>query len=114
MFDALKNLGQLPQLMAKAQKLQEQVKTMQEQMASRRISGDAGGGRVTATVNGRMELIAVRIDSGRVDLSNVEMIQDLTVAAVRDAQLKAAEVVKSEMERITHDVGISPDMLPGM
>jgi DNA-binding YbaB/EbfC family protein len=113
MFDALKNLGQLPQLMAKAKKFQEEVKTMQEQLGSRRLSADAGDGRVTATVNGRMELIEVRIDRDRMDLTNVAMLQDLTVAAVRAAQFKAAELVKDEMQRISAEVGIDPSMLPG-
>lgn len=113
MFDSLKNLGQLPQLMAKAQKLQEEMKIMQEQLGSRRFSADAGGGRVTATVTGRLELIEVRIDRDRMDLTNIEMLQDLTVAAVRAAQFKAAEMVKEEMQRISHEVGIDPGMLPG-
>jgi DNA-binding protein YbaB len=88
------------------------MKKMQEQLASRRISADAGGGRVTATVNGRMELIEVRIDRERMDMNNVEMLQDLTVAAVRTAQLKAAEMMKDEMQRISHELGVPPDMLP--
>ena len=112
MFDSLKSLSQLPQLMAKAQKLQEQMKNMQEELGSRRVSADAGGGRVVATVNGRMELIEIRIDRERMDLVNVEMLQDLTVAAVRGAQFKAAEIVQQEMARLQAESGISPDMIP--
>ena len=114
MFDSLKNLSQLPQLMAKAQKLQEEMKRMQEELGSRRVSADAGGNRVIATVNGRMELIEIRIDRQRMDLTNVEMLQDLTVAAVRAAQFRAAEMVQQEMARLQADSGISPDMLPRM
>jgi nucleoid-associated protein EbfC len=113
MFDSLKNLGQLPQLMAKAQKLQEEMKRMQAELGDRRVSADAGGGRVVATVNGRLELMEVRIDRDRMDVSNIEMLQDLTVAAVRGAQYKAAQMVKEEMERISQQVGIDPSMLPG-
>lgn len=112
MFDSLKNLGQLSSLMSKAQKLQEEMKRMQEQLASRRISAEAGGGRVTATVNGRLELIELRFDRDRMDMANLEMVQDLTVAAVRAAQMNAAEMVRQEMERLSQDLGIPRDMLP--
>lgn len=112
MFDSLKNLGQLTQLMGKAQKLQEEMKKMQDDLAGKRISADAGGGRVVATVNGRLELIEVRIDRDRTDLGNTEMLQDLIVAAVRGAQYKAAEVVRQEMQRVSQEVGIPPEMLP--
>jgi DNA-binding YbaB/EbfC family protein len=112
MFDSLKNLGQLTSLMSKAQKLQEEMKRLQEQLASRRISAEAGGGRVTATVNGRLELIEIRFDRDRMDMANLEMVQDLTVAAVRAAQMNAAEMVRQEMERLSQELGIPRDMLP--
>ena len=112
MFDSLKDFGKLTQLMGKAQKLQEEMKKMQEQLASKRITADAGGGRVTATVNGRLELLEIHIDRERMDLTNVEMLQDLTVAAIRSAQYKAAELVRQEMARVSNEVGIPPEMLP--
>lgn len=112
MFDSLKNLSQLPAMMAKAQKLQEQMKQMQEQLAGRRFTGDAAGGRVTASVNGRLELVDLRISRDQMDLSNTEMVQDLIVAAVRSAQYQAAEFVRQEMQRISDEVGIPPGMLP--
>ena len=112
MFDSLKNIGQLTQLMGKAQKLQEEMKKMQEDLSNRRISAEAGDGRVTATVNGRMELLDLRIDRERMDISNVDLLQDLTVEAVRAAQMKAADVVRLEMQRVSTEVGIPPEMLP--
>lgn len=112
MFDAFKNIGQLTQLMSKAQKLQEEMKKLQEQLASRRISADAGDGRVTATVSGRMELLDLRIDRDRIDPANIEMLQALTVAAVRAAQYKAAEMVQTEMQRLSGELGIPQEMLP--
>lgn len=112
MFDSLKNIGQLSQLMGKAQKLQEEMKKMQEGLANRRISADADDGRVTATVNGRMELLNLRIDRERIDASNIDLLQDLTVAAVRAAQAKAADLVRQEMQRVSSEVGIPPEMLP--
>ena len=112
MFDSLKNLGQLTQVMSKAQKLQEEMKRLQEEMAHRRISADAGDGRVTATVSGRMELLEIRLNPDRLDTANIPMLQDLIVLAVRSAQVKAAQMVQEEMARLASDLGLPPGMLP--
>ena len=112
MFDSLKNLGQLTQVMSKAQKLQEEMKPLQEEMAHRRISADAGDGRVTATVSGRMELLEIRLNPDRLDTANIPMLQDLIVLAVRSAQVKAAQMVQEEMARLASDLGLPPGMLP--
>jgi DNA-binding YbaB/EbfC family protein len=112
-FDALKNLGSLPGLMAKAREVQEKMKAVQEQLAHKTVSADAGGGMVEATCNGRMELVRVRIDKSRVDPNDTEMLEDLVVAAVHAAQAKAAEMAKSEMGRVASEMGLPPGMLPG-
>ena len=113
MFDALKNLGSLPGLMAKAREVQEKMKAVQEELAHKTVSADAGGGMVEATCNGRMELVRVRIDKSRVDPNDTEMLEDLVVAAVHAAQAKAAEMAKSEMGRVASEMGLPPGMLPG-
>ena len=113
MFDALKNLGSLPGLMAKAREMQDRMKSMQEELASKTATADAGGGMVEATCNGRMELVRVRIDKSRVDLNDTEMLEDLIVAAVQAAQAKASELAKSEMQRVASEMGLPPGMLPG-
>ena len=113
MFDALKNLGSLPGLMAKAREVQEKMKAVQEELARKTVSADAGGGMVEATCNGRMELVRLRIDKSRVDLGDTEMLEDLIVAAVHAAQSKAAEMAKSEMGRVASEMGLPPGMLPG-
>jgi DNA-binding YbaB/EbfC family protein len=112
-FDALKNLGSLPGLMAKAREVQEKMKAVQEELAHKTVSADAGGGMVEATCNGRMELVRVRIDKSRVDPNDTEMLEDLVVAAVHAAQAKAAEMAKSEMGRVASEMGLPPGMLPG-
>ena len=112
MFDSLKNLGQLTQVMSKAQKLQEEMKRLQEEMAHSRISADARDGRVTATVSGRMELLEIRLNPDRLDTANIPMLQDLIVLAVRSAQVKAAQMVQEEMARLASDLGLPPGMLP--
>jgi nucleoid-associated protein EbfC len=114
MFDNLKNLANLPQMLAKAREVQEKMKTMQEELARKQVSADAGGGMVTAIVNGRMELLKVRIDRERLpDPNDTEMIEDLVVAAVNAAHHKAAELAKDEMSKLAADMGLPPGMLPG-
>jgi hypothetical protein len=112
MFDALKNMGNLPGLMAKAREMQEKMKAVQEELNRRHVSADAGGGMVEATVNGRSELVKLRIDKSRVDVTDTEMLEDLVVAAVNAAQSKAAAMVQSEMQKMTADLGLPPGLLP--
>ena len=113
MFDNLKNLANLPGLMQKAREMQEKMKQMQEEAGKKQVSADSGGGMVTAIVNGRLELIKLRIDKARVDVNDTEMLEDLVVAAVNAAQAKAAEMMRQEMSRIANDMGLPPGMLPG-
>ena len=112
MFDSLKNLGNLRDLMSKAQEMQQQMKKLQDEMAQRTASADAGGGMVTATVNGRLELTAVKIDKSRVDVNDTEMLEDLVVAAVRAAQAKIAAEMQTEMQKLTGGLGLPPGILP--
>ena len=113
MFDALKNLGSLPGLMAKAREMQEKMQAMQEEMARRQVSAEAAGGMVEATVNGRLELVRVRIDKTKIDPADTEMLEDVIVAAVSAAQAKAAENMKAEMAKAAGEMGLPPGMLPG-
>ena len=126
MLDNLKNLGGLGNLgglMAKAKEMQAKMEQMQADLASKRATADAGAGIVEATVNGKLELVKVRIDRGRLgtpgaeklELSgeDVEMLEDLLVAAVAAAQAKAADLAKAEMAKMAGDLGLPPGMLPG-
>jgi DNA-binding YbaB/EbfC family protein len=114
MFDGLKNLGALRDIMGKAQEMQQNMQRMQEEMAKKQISADAGGGMVTATVNGRLEIVSVKIDKSRVDVNDTEMLEDLIVAAIRAAQTKSATEMQAEMSKMTAGMGLPPGMLPGM
>jgi nucleoid-associated protein EbfC len=113
MFDALKNIGNLPGLMAKAREMQEKMKAMQDELARKQVSADAGGGMVTAIVNGRLEVVKVRIDKTKVDVNDTEMLEDLIVAAINAAQMKAAAMMKDEMAKMAGEMGLPPGMLPG-
>ena len=113
MFDALKNLGSLPGLMAKAREMQDKMKAMQEELARKTVTADAGGGAVNATCNGRMELVRIKIEKDKLaDANDTEMLEDLIVAAVHAAQNKAADMAKSEMQRAASEMGLPPGMLP--
>lgn len=114
MFDALKGLGNLPGLMAKAREMQEKMKAFQEQLAQRQFTSDAAGGAVTAIVNGRMELVKVRIDKTKVDPNDIELLEDIIVAAVVSAQAKAAGSIQQEMAKMSADLGLPPGAIPGM
>ena len=113
MFDGLKNLGALRDIMGKAQEMQQNMQRMQEEMAKKQISADAGGGMVTATVNGRLEVVSIKIDKSRVDVNDTEMLEDLIVAAIRAAQAKSAQEMQAEMSKLTAGMGLPPGMLPG-
>src|SRR5688572_5100995 len=113
MFDNLKNLSNLPAMLAKAREMQEKMKSLQEELAQKQVSADAGAGAVTAIVNGRLELIALRIDKSKlVDPTDLEMIEDLTVSAVNAAHAKAAEMMRSDMNKLAGEMGLPPGMLP--
>ena len=112
MFDAFKNIGNLGSLMTRAKEMQEKMKAMQEELGKRQISADSGGGMVTAIVNGRLELVKLRIDKTKIDPADTEMLEDLTVAAVSAAQAKAAQMMQSEMSKLAGELGLPPGMLP--
>jgi DNA-binding YbaB/EbfC family protein len=113
MFDNLKNLANLPAMLAKAREMQDKMKSLQEELAQKQISADAGAGAVTAIVNGRLELVALRIDKEKlVDPTDLEMIEDLTVSAVNAAHAKASEMMRTEMSKLAGDMGLPPGLLP--
>ena len=112
MLDAFKNLGNLGDLMNKARQMQDQMKSMQEELAKKQVTADAGGGMVQATVNGRMELVKLHIDKAKVDVNDTELLEDLVVAAVHGAQARAAEMMKAEMQKMTSELGLPPGLLP--
>ncbi len=114
MLDAIKNLGNLPGLMARAKEMQDKMKLVQEELARKQFSADAGAGMVTAIVNGRLELVKIRIDKDKLDPADTELLEDLIVAAVVNAQAKAAAGIQEEMSKVTAGLGLPPGMIPGM
>jgi DNA-binding YbaB/EbfC family protein len=96
-------------LMEVAQKMQGEVAKAQEELGKKTCEASSGGGMVTATVNGHYELVGLKIDSNAVDPADVDMLQDLIVAAVNQAMVKVREMAKEEMSKLTGGLNI-----PGM
>ena len=94
-------------LLKQAQRIQSQVTKMQAELGQRRIEASSGGGMVTAVVNGRQELIALRIDPQVVDPNDVEILEDLIVAAVSEALGRASEMASEEMKKLTGGLPIT-------
>ena len=84
----------IQQMMKQAQQMQER---MQKQMAELKVEATAGGGMVTVTMNGAKQVLALKIDPEAVSKDDVEMLQDLILAAINDAQRKADEAMQKQM-----------------
>jgi DNA-binding YbaB/EbfC family protein len=95
----------MQQLMKQAQKMQEQLEAAQAELAAAEVTGTAGGGLVTATLTGSGELTSLTIDPKAVDPEDVETLQDLIVAAVRDAHRAVAELASEKMGPVTGGLG---------
>jgi DNA-binding YbaB/EbfC family protein len=94
----MKNLGNM---LKQAQELQAKMADMQAKLSDVELDGSAGGGMVTVTVNGKGEMRRVKIDPALVDPNEVEILEDLLVAASNDAQAKVEAYVQEEMGKLT-------------
>jgi len=97
-------------MMKQAQELQRKMAQMQEDLRTRVVEGSAGGGMVTAQVNGKLELVALKIAPEVVDPADVRMLEDLILAAVSQATKKANEMAEREMGKLTGGLGLPPGM----
>ncbi len=93
-------------IMKQAQQFQQRMGKVQEELAAQTITSSVGGGMVTATVNGKHELLSLTIEKDVVNPDDVVMLQDLVVAAVNDAMNKAREMAQSEMGKLTGGLNI--------
>ncbi len=98
-------------MMKQLKKVQEKMNKIQEELAQKTVEGSAGGSMVTAVVNGKQELLSIKIEKEVVDPEDVEMLQDLIVAAVNQAVKKSQDMMNEEMSKITGGLGLN---LPGM
>ncbi|MCU0556783.1 MAG: YbaB/EbfC family nucleoid-associated protein [Desulfobacterales bacterium] len=94
----MKNMGNM---MKQAQKLQAKMLKMQEELAEKTVEATAGGGMVRVVANGRQQIVSILLEKEVVDPGDVEMLQDLVLAAVNDALAKSQEMVSEEMGKLT-------------
>lgn len=99
----------MAKMMKQAQKMQEALLKAQEDLGNQTVEGTAGGGAVTVTANGHKEITGLRLKPEAVDPEDVETLEDLILAAIKDAQTKAASLAESSMGSITGGLG-----LPGL
>jgi len=88
-------------IMKEAQKLQAQMAAMQEEVGKRKVDETAGGGMVTVEANGKQELTAIKIDPEVVNRDDVQMLEDLVLAAANEALRKSRELVQQELGKLT-------------
>jgi len=99
----LNNLGNI---MKQAKKMQERMGKLQQELETRTIEAQAGGGMVKVVVNGKFEIVSLQIEKDVVNPEDIEMLQDLVVAAVNEGIRKAQEMASGEMAKITGGLNI--------
>lgn len=98
--------GNMNQMIKQAKKMQEQMAKMQEELQERVLEASAGGGAVNVKVNGRQEILEIKIKPEVVDPEDVEMLEDLILTVINDAIKQSQDMVSGEMSRITGGLNI--------
>lgn len=99
----MKGMGNM---MKQAQKMQAKMMKMQEELGDKTVEATAGGGMIKVVANGKQQIMSIDIEQEVVDPEDVEMLQDLVLAAVNDALAKSQEMVSSQMAKITGGMNI--------
>ena len=99
----MKNMGNM---MKQAQKLQAQMQKLQEELAEKTVETSSGGGMIRVTASGKQQIVSIQIEKEVVDPDDVEMLQDLILAAVNDALTQSQEMVSGEMSKLTGGLNI--------
>ena len=110
MFKGLGGLGDMAGMMKKAQEMQGKMAEMQENLNAITVTGEAGAGLVKATATAKGELTALDIDPSIFSGDDKEVVEDLILAAIKDAQAKATERSQQEMAKLTEGLGLPPGM----
>jgi DNA-binding YbaB/EbfC family protein len=106
-----KGIGGMANLLKQAQEMQAQISKIQEELAQKTVGGSAGGGMVEVTVNGQLNLTAIKIEPAVVSADEREMLEDLILAAVNDGMRKARDMVSAEMSKVTGGFKV-PGLMP--
>jgi DNA-binding YbaB/EbfC family protein len=99
----MKGMGKM---MKQAQQLQSKMLKLQEEMADKTVETSSGGGMIKVVANGRQQVLSIQIEKEVVDPDDVEMLQDLILAAVNDALIKSQEMATQEMSKLTGGLSI--------
>lgn len=98
--------GNMGNMMKQMQKMQKQMEEMQTQLEDKEVEASSGGGAVSCKVNGKKQVLEIKIDESVVDPEDVEMLEDLVIAAVNAAMTDADEMMESEMKKVTGGMNI--------
>lgn len=104
-------MADFTKILEQAQQMQGRLEKIQDELANMTVSGSSGGGMVSVEADGKGQITKVRVDPSIVNASDIEMLEDLLVVALRDAQQKAAELAKQEMSKLTGGMAL-PFKLP--
>lgn len=104
-------MANMNQMLRQAQAMQRKMAKAQEELAAREVTGSAGGGAVTAVVTGAGELTAITIDPAAVDPDEVELLQDMVLAACNEALRASKEIEQELMGGVVGDMGLPPGLL---
>jgi DNA-binding YbaB/EbfC family protein len=110
MLKGLGGLGDMAAMMKAAQEMQVKMAELQEELARTVVLGEAGGGLVKARVTAKGEVTGLDIDPSILVASEKEVVEDLIIAAIKDAQVKAAARSQSEMQKMAQGLGLPADM----
>ncbi len=110
MLKGLGGLGDMAKMMKAAQEMKDRMEKLQDELKRITVEGSSGAGLVHATATAKGELTALSIDPSIFNPDEKEVVEDLILAAIKDAQAKAAERTKEEVRRITDAMGLPPDM----
>ena len=110
MLKGLGGLGDMAKMMKAAQEMQGKMAEMQDQMHSITVVGESGAGLVKATASAKGELKALDIDPSIFNGADKEVVEDLILAAIKDAQTKASDRANEEMSKLTEGMGLPPGM----
>jgi len=110
MLKGLGQIGDMAKMMKQAQKMQSEMAGVQARMGELMVTGEAGAGMVTAEANAKGELKGLSIDPSLFSPEDREVVEDLILAAIKDAQAKAAEAAQAEMAKVTEGMGLPADM----
>ena len=110
MFKGLGQMGDMAKMMKAAQEMQSKMAQVQEDLETMTVEGESGAGLVKATATAKGELTALNIDPSIFDASEKEVVEDLILAAIKDAQVKASQKAQDEMRKSTESMGLPADM----